>query len=106
MSNDFFPETGHDTAEIDPAKKSYRPLFLDHFDKKESSNGNSANNGSTNDSMVPDNNGNPPASSSPSQVSATAYPRTYLHFWFIHSFPFYYLSRSRNCQSFMYLLFF
>jgi hypothetical protein len=26
---------GHDTAEIDPTKKSYRPLFLDHFDKKD-----------------------------------------------------------------------
>ncbi|ODM96219.1 Serine/threonine-protein kinase 3 [Orchesella cincta] len=39
----------HDTAEIDPAKKSYRPLFLDHFDKKDAAaaaaNG---NNGSSN----------------------------------------------------------
>lgn len=27
--------SGHDTAEIDPTKKSYRPLFLDHFDRKD-----------------------------------------------------------------------
>ncbi|XP_021955711.1 serine/threonine-protein kinase 3 isoform X1 [Folsomia candida] len=40
----------HDTAEIDPNKKSYRPLYLDHFDKKDAaaaagSRGNSNNNG-------------------------------------------------------------
>ncbi|CAG7818197.1 unnamed protein product, partial [Allacma fusca] len=60
----------HDTAEIDPAKKSYRPLFLDHFDKKESSN-NVGNNGSTNEPDISEN-GNPP-NSSQGQVSANYY---------------------------------
>lgn len=46
----FYVFIGHDTAEIDPNKKSYRPLYLDHFDKKDAaaaagSRGNSNNNG-------------------------------------------------------------
>ncbi|XP_035709501.1 serine/threonine-protein kinase 3 isoform X3 [Folsomia candida] len=48
----------HDTAEIDPNKKSYRPLYLDHFDKKDAaaaagSRGNSNNNDVPRNSTLP-----------------------------------------------------
>lgn len=50
----IFSFVGHDTAEIDPTKKSYRPLFLDHFDKKDAAAAAASGGGTNGSSNSPD----------------------------------------------------